>query len=88
MGPTIVLSKLYANSMLVFLNDRIPSGHGRDDHAPSEMMTGALGSMGFATLTGRADTAREQLALEGCNGARGSMSGRTAVPPEKDSCPA
>ncbi|KAF8721591.1 hypothetical protein AX14_010272 [Amanita brunnescens Koide BX004] len=69
-GPAIVLSKLYANSMMVFLNDRIPSYHGRDGQIASEMVTGALGSIHFATAPGPADTAQEQLALdEGCNNA-------------------
>ena len=75
-GPVIVLSKLYANSMMVFLNDRIPSGHGRDDRA-------TFGSMHFATLPGLADTAQERL-----NDARGSTPGQTTVPPKKHSCPA
>ena len=44
--------------MMVFLNDRILYGHGRDDHATSEMVTGALGSMRLATLPGPADAAQ------------------------------
>ena len=87
-GPAVVLSKLYANSMMVFLNDRIPSGHGHDDHTTSEAVTGALDSMRFARLSGRADTAQEQLALEDCNDARGSMPEQMAVPSNKHSCPA
>jgi hypothetical protein len=74
--------------MMVFLNDRILSGHGRDDHATSEMVTGVLGSMRFATLPGPVDVVQEQLTLEGCNGVRGSMAGQTAVLPKKHSCPA
>ena len=88
LGPSIVLSQLYANSMMVFLNDRIPSSHYRDDHVTSEMVTGVLGSMRFATVPGRADAVEEQLALEGCNGVRGHMSGQTADPSNKHNCPA
>lgn len=90
LAPTIVLSKLYANSMMVFLNDRILYDHGRGDHTASEMVTGALGSMRFATLSGPANAVQERLALEGCNDARGtsSTSGQTAVPPKNNSCPA
>ena len=29
-GPAIILSKLYANSMMVSLNDRITSGHAHE----------------------------------------------------------
>ena len=86
-GLAIVLSKLYANSMMVFLNDRIPSSHGRDDYTISEMATGARGSMHFATLRGPADAVQEQLVSDGCNDARGSKPGQTTVPPEKHSCP-
>ncbi|KAF8677811.1 hypothetical protein AX14_004783 [Amanita brunnescens Koide BX004] len=39
LGPAIVLSKLYANSMMVFLNDRIPSSHDHDGHATSNVAT-------------------------------------------------
>ena len=64
--------------MMVFLNDRILYGD-RDDQAASEMVTGALGSIHFATAAGSVDTAQEQLAMEGPNGARGSMLGQTAI---------
>ena len=59
-APTIGLSKLYANSMMVFLNDRIMSG--RDDCGGQETVTGALGSFRFTTVSGPTDTvAQEQL---------------------------
>ena len=78
-GPAIVLSKLYANSMMVFLNDRILYSRGRDDQA---MVTDiAMGSIRFATAPlGPADTAQEQLTVdEGCDNARSSISGRTSL---------
>jgi hypothetical protein len=53
LGPAIVLSKLYANSMMVFLNDRIPSSRDHDGHATSNVAT--LGSHHFRTVTGSAD---------------------------------
>ncbi|KAF8350398.1 hypothetical protein F5887DRAFT_939003 [Amanita rubescens] len=86
-GPAIVLSKLYANSMMVFLNDRTPSGdHGRDNHA-----TVILDSLHFATVAGPTDSAQE-LALEGYDGGgvESNKSARTAVevPVKQDSCPA
>jgi hypothetical protein len=85
-GPAIVLSKLYANSMMVFLNDRTPSGHhGRDNHT-----TVILDSLRFATVAGPTDSAQE-LALEGCDeGAESNKSARTAVevPVKQNSCPA
>ena len=68
MGPSIVLPKLYANSMMVFLNDRILYGNDGDGQAISlEIMTGALGSMNVGTLPGPADAVQEQQILEGCN---------------------
>ena len=82
----MVLSKLYANSMMVFLNDRILGGHDSDGQAISlETMTGAFGSMRFGTLPGPADVVQEQV-LEGCNDVRGSTSGQTAVHLKKNSC--
>jgi hypothetical protein len=65
--------------MMVFLNDRILSSHGCDGHVVSEMVAGSLGSIRFATVPGPADTAQEQLALEGSDITRSSTSGRTAV---------
>ncbi len=38
-GPAILLSKVYANSMMVFLNDRAPALRGRDDHVASDVVT-------------------------------------------------
>ena len=74
---------------MVFLNDRILYGHDGDGQAISlEMITGSLHPVHLATLPGPADVAQEQLALEGCNGAKGSTSGQTAVPPKERSCPA
>ena len=51
-GLAIVLSKLYANSMMVFLNDRIPSSH-HDVHAMSNVTS--LGPHHFRTVAGSAD---------------------------------
>ena len=53
LGPAIVLSKLYANSIMVLFNDRIPSGHGRDGHTMSGTVTTVLDSHHFATVAGR-----------------------------------
>ena len=73
-GPAIILSKLYANSMMVFLNDRIQFGP--DGWQPvSEMATRPLGPIHFAIPPGQADTAQEQIDLEG----NSRMSGQTAV---------
>ena len=73
---------------MVFLNDRILYDHDGDGQAISlETMTGALGSMPFATFPGPAVTAQEQLAWEGCDDGRGSTSGQTVIPPNKHSCP-
>jgi len=65
-GPPIVLSKLYANSMMVFLNDRAPVRRGLDDHVTSDVVTVPLGSLHFETATGPGtDAAREQPSSEG-----------------------
>jgi hypothetical protein len=51
------MSKLYANSMMVFLNDRVMSGHdGGSQSTSSETATGALDSLRFATVPGPMDT--------------------------------
>ena len=51
------MSKLYANSMMVFLNDRVMSGHdGGSQSTSSETVTGALDSLRFATGPGPMDT--------------------------------
>lgn len=76
-GPAIVLSKLYANSMMVLLNDRIPSGHGYGGQAVAQMVTKPLGSIHFATTPGLADTAQEQIPLEGAD-ASSSITGRVS----------
>ena len=74
-APIICLSKLYANSMMVFLNDRVMSGHDCGGQAISlETMTGALGSFRFATVPGPTDTvAQEQLVSEGSDNTGSSM---------------
>jgi len=64
-GPAIVLSKLYANSMMVFLNDRAPALCGRDGHETSDVVTVPLGSLHFETATGPVDAAQEQPSSEG-----------------------
>ena len=71
----IFMSKLYANSMMVFLNDRVMSGHACGGQATSlETATGALGSLRFAAVPGPTDTVvREQLAPEGSDNAGSSM---------------
>ena len=72
----IVLSKLYANSMMVFLNDRIPSGHDFGGQAISlEIMTGGLGSFRFTTVPGPTDMAaqEQQVASEGSDNVGSSM---------------
>jgi hypothetical protein len=79
-GPAIVLSKLYANSVMVVLNDRIPSCNGQA--AAAQMVTRPLGSIRFATVSGPAGTAQEvqeQQALEYRDDARSNMSGQMAV---------
>ncbi len=65
-GPAIILSKLYANSMMVFLNDRAPHRRSRDGHVASDVVTVPLGSLRFETATGPADAAQEQSSSEGC----------------------
>ena len=76
-GPAIVLSKLYANSMMVFLNDRVLYGHDRDDRVVSEMVAGTLGSIRFASAAGPVDTAQVQLDLDEGDDNGSSTSGRT-----------
>jgi hypothetical protein len=75
LGPAIVLSKLYANSMMVFVNDRIPSGHSRDSRSMSAVV---LDSLHFAPVAGESeDTALEQPAWEGgYDDERSRMSGQ------------
>ena len=51
-GPAIVLSKLYANSMMVFVNDRISSKRSQDDHETSDMVTVHVGPPHFARVAG------------------------------------
>ena len=74
--------------MMVFLNDRIPSGHDCGGQAISlETMTGALDSFRFATVPGPTDTvAQEQQASEGSDNAGSSMP--AVEGPSKHSCPA
>ena len=74
--------------MMVFLNDRVMSGHDCGGQVISlETMTGALGSFRFATIPGPTDTvAQEQLDSEDSDNAG---SGIPAVEdPSKHSCPA
>ena len=73
-GPSIVLSKVYANSMMVFLNDRIP----RHRRTMPEPVNGTLGSIHFATELGPADTA-QVTSSGGSDSTRSSMSGRTTI---------
>jgi len=61
-GPATVLSNLYANSMMVLLNDRAPAFRGHDGHVISDVVTVPLH---FETATGPADAAQEQPSLEG-----------------------
>ena len=77
-GPAIVLSKLYANCMMVFLNDRVMYGHDRDDQVVSEMVAGTLGSIHFATAE-PVETAEELALDEGDDSAGRSTLGRTAI---------
>jgi hypothetical protein len=88
-GPAIVLSKLYANSMMVFLNDRVLYGHDRDDLVVSEMVAGTLGSIRFASAAGPVDTTQIQLDLdEGGDNARSSTSGAAKDFSKRHSSPA
>ncbi|KAF8316029.1 hypothetical protein F5887DRAFT_1228507 [Amanita rubescens] len=64
-GPAIVLSKLYANSMMVFLNDRAPAFRGFDSDATLDVVTVPFGPLHFETATGPADSNQEQPSLEG-----------------------
>ena len=69
----------YANSTMVFLNNRILPGHGCGGQAISlETMNGSLSSV-LAVAPGLADATQEQLDLEGRVNAGSSMSGRLAV---------
>ena len=85
---TIGLSKLYANSMMVFLNDRVMSGRDCGGQAISlETMTGALGSFRFATTPGPTDTvAQEQLASDGSHNTGSNMPAVEDL--SKHNCPA
>ena len=87
LGPAIALSKLYANSMMVFVNDRIPSGHGRDGRT----MTGTvIGSLHFAAPAGSGYTAQERSTWEGgCDDEMSSTSGQIVEDSsDQRSCPA
>ncbi|KAF8350400.1 hypothetical protein F5887DRAFT_1208489 [Amanita rubescens] len=64
-GPAIVLSKLYANSMMVFLNDRAPAFRGLDSNATLDVVTVPFGPLHFETATGPADANQEQPSSEG-----------------------
>lgn len=64
-GPAILLSKLYANSMMVFLNDRAPARRDRDGHVTSDVVTVPLVSLRFETATGPEDAAQEHSSSEG-----------------------
>ena len=78
-GPAMVLSKLYANSVMVFLNNRIPPRHACtcNGQAALEMENGPPGSFRSAIARAPADSMPpEQLALER---SRTSASGRTVV---------
>ena len=57
--PAILLSKLYANSMMVFLNYRAPALRGLDGQVISDVVTVPLGFLRFGTATGPADAAQE-----------------------------
>ncbi|KAF8733226.1 hypothetical protein AX14_004043 [Amanita brunnescens Koide BX004] len=66
-GPAMVLSKLYANSVMVFLNNRIPPRHACtcNGQAALEMENGPPGSFRSAIARAPADSMPpEQLALE------------------------
>jgi hypothetical protein len=77
-APAVFLSKLYANSMMVFLNDRIPSGPDCDGRAVSlKIVARPLDSVRFAKAPAPEDTAQE-LALESSDNAS-STSGQTTV---------
>ena len=66
--------------MMVFLNDRILYGHDGDGQAISlESMTGSIHPIHFATAPGLGDAAQEQLALDSCNNAQSSTSGRAVA---------
>ncbi|KAF8350401.1 hypothetical protein F5887DRAFT_1278627 [Amanita rubescens] len=64
-SPAIVLSKLYANSMMVFLNDRAPAFRGLDSSATLDVVTVPFGPLHFETATGPVDANQEQPSLEG-----------------------
>ena len=77
----MVLSMLYANSMMVFLNNRIMSGlRGSSDEVETlEMVTEPFGSIRFTTASEPAGAVPERLALDSRDhNTRSSTSGRTA----------
>ena len=83
-GPAIVLSKLYANSMMVFLNDRIPSSR-HDGHAMSNAVS--LGSLHFRTVAGSVDIAQEQPAEKGgCDDIRGTSGETVTAVKDSEQC--
>ena len=83
-GPSIVLSKVYANSMMVFLNDRILSERKR----ASQTANGPFGSINVATTLGPAETA-QVTSSGGSHSTRSSMSERSTIEdPSKQNIPA
>jgi len=83
-GPSIVLSKVYANSMMVFLNDRILS----DRQKVSQTANGPFGSINVATTLGPAETA-QVTSFGGSHSIRSSTSGRSTIEdPSKQNIPA
>lgn len=92
-GPGIVLSKLYANSTMVLLNDRRLSGDcGGQQMSLETITTGEPGSLHVASrVPGFAHTlAQGQLDLEGRGDAKASISTAedASVRVKQDGCPA
>ncbi len=65
----------YANSMMVFLNDRVSSNQGHDSH----VVTVPLSSLHFATVDRPGDIAQEPPSLEGHGDVRSSMLERIVI---------
>jgi hypothetical protein len=74
----IVLSKLYSNSMMVLVNDRLSSSE-ESRHATSHMITAEISAFHLDI-----ETSGEDLAADGLRSDPSSMTARTAaLPPER-----
>ncbi|KAK2466643.1 hypothetical protein APHAL10511_000901 [Amanita phalloides] len=76
-GPAIVLSKVYANSMMVLVNDRRPSPRPQDDAERNTTVTVNLSSLRWASTGGIANSTEERCVVN--NETEDNSSAQTAV---------